>query len=124
MDISIEQRIEQITETRSGGIDPAHGVMERGKVAALTASMEQHGWQGAPVVVDGESAVTGSHRLMAANEVWIDVPRVQLAEVCDLFGVDWAAHREDCGGDWHEAVVTVDQILPREVVDYLGLDMH
>jgi ParB-like nuclease domain len=57
-------------------IFPAHEVREAGKMAALTASMEQDGWQGRPLLVieymDGYQAITGSHRIAAAEAAGIE----------------------------------------------------
>ncbi len=126
---AVEERVDALIETCSGWQpEPLHEAEERSKVKALAADMLERGWQGPPVVVDGDLAVTGSHRLAARARAWnegVDValPVVELSEVCAEFGADWDAHRGD-ELDWYEAVRTIDVKLPREVVAYLGLDAH
>ncbi len=43
--------------------------VDREKVNALADSMIKDGWIGAPILVYGESLLTGSHRLAALHEV-------------------------------------------------------
>jgi len=63
---------------------------DAGHVNEIAASMETHGWHGAPLVVlsDYARAYTGTHRLAAAEQAGLDeVPAVELAdlfEACDL----------------------------------------
>ncbi len=61
--------------------EPRHDVKKPENVAALVASMKQHGWQGRPVLVvrDGGTSVawTATHRLEAAKQAGLkpsDVP--------------------------------------------------
>lgn len=115
--------IEEWTETRDGGITPVHEVRDDEKYAALVASMEEDGWQGAPIVVDGDQALTGSHRYWAAVATFTEVPRIQIEDVCDLFDVDWAEHCEEWPDEYDCHIHIVDK-LPAEVVEYLGMDMH
>lgn len=42
---------------------------EQPKVDALVTSIEQNGWVGMPILVCGESLVTGSHRIAALNKI-------------------------------------------------------
>ena len=39
------------------------------KVKKIAASMEEHGWQGPPLLVFKDEAITGSHRLAAAKRI-------------------------------------------------------
>lgn len=125
----MEERVDALVETYLGsGPEPLHEAQDHDKAAALKADMLERGWQGPPIVADNELAVTGSHRLAArsraSNEgVDVEMPMVQLSDVCTEFSVDWDAHCSD-HPDWYEAVCTIDTKLPREVVDYLGLDAH
>ncbi|WP_040793306.1 ParB N-terminal domain-containing protein [Nocardia paucivorans] len=118
-------QIEELTEISycGCGFDPLDGIVDPDKVAALAASMRENGWCGAPIVVHGEQALTGTHRYWAARETDTDIPRIQIEDVCDICDVDWAAHCE-----WwttrYDCYVRIAEELPREVVEYLGLDLH
>jgi hypothetical protein len=103
------------------------------KTVRLVADMRARGWQGPPLVVDGENALTGSHRLAAVrelleNDVQIRVQLVEITEVCKRFGVDWQVHLLDYGhlgrNAYFEGVRGLPRVLPPEVVKYLGLDLH
>lgn len=43
------------------------------KVSSLAQSMLANGWQGAPILVYGESLLTGSHRLAALRQIANDI---------------------------------------------------
>ncbi|MEW1737974.1 hypothetical protein AB0346_18655 [Nocardia beijingensis] len=118
--------IENLTETSRGGFTPLHEVRDAAKLADLTAGMRRSGWQGPPLVVDGEQALTGSHRYWAAVASDTDIPRVAIAELCEALGVDWEAHLEEHDGSLRidGAYRTIADKLPAEVVYYLGLDLH
>lgn len=117
--MTVAEQIGQITETRSGGIDPLHGVTDHAKLGELTAAMDEHGWQGAPILADGETALTGSHRIPAAHEAWVDIPRVQAGDVCALFGADWDEIKDGDTAD--VAYGRLLDALPTEVIAYLGI---
>ncbi|MEV8544390.1 ParB N-terminal domain-containing protein [Streptomyces sp. NPDC051572] len=71
-------------------------------VAAIADSMRRHGWQGAPLVILPEWAISysGTHRLLAAEAAGLEqVPAVSLE---DLF--------EACGLDL-EAIVAADDLM-------------
>lgn len=116
--------ISEWTETHQGGINPLHEVVDVEKYETLVADMEENGWKGAPLVVECEQALTGSHRYWAATETFTGIPRIDVTDLCDLFDADWDTLKNDHGGDWWEAARYLDEVLPREVVDYLGLDLH
>lgn len=126
---TIEEAIESITETRSFGVDQLHEIYDPTKVAALMDSMEATGWQGVPIVVDGEQALTGSHRIAAVDRLWnregieVPIPRVEISDLCELYGIDWNTVRREYDGDTYQAAASLRTELPREVVDYLGFDV-
>jgi hypothetical protein len=70
-------------------IRPFHEVRDAEKLAALAASMEERGWNGRPIVVidcgDYYQAITGSHRLAAANEAGLDEIPVAICETGTLW---------------------------------------
>lgn len=120
--------LDSITETASFGVDPPREVTDRAKLAALTADMATHGWRGAPIVVDGEQALTGSHRIAAVTALWntegmgIPIPRVEISELCEMVELDWLALVDEFT-DRYEAAAALQLLLPRDVVEYLGYDV-
>jgi hypothetical protein len=114
----------------TGSPHPLHHVVDTDKLVVLMADMRVRGWHGAPIVVDGDDACTGSHRIAACVKLWNDegidigIPQVEITDVASLYGVDWDAHRQECGDSWYEAVRTISDRLPAAVVEYLGLDAH
>lgn len=122
--------IEALTDTNPYRPEPPHEVDDEQKVADLVRQMSAHGWQGAPLVVHGDTAVTGSHRITAAREVLdatgreVQIPRVEIADVCDAYGIDWDAVMDEADMDVLTAAQMVADRLPADVVDYLGMDLH
>jgi hypothetical protein len=49
--------------------EPYHGVHDEDKLATLIGNMVLNGWQGAPVVADGDCLITGSHRWHAVKQI-------------------------------------------------------
>ena len=129
MNATITTIIAELVETPTNTPNPLHEVRDAEKLAGLMDSMTASGWVGAPVVVDGDWAITGAHRIAAAMRLWnheridIPIPRVEISDLCAVYGLDWAAHVED-SGDWYEAIRTIAERLPAVVVEYLGLDAH
>lgn len=83
----------QITNPLNLDIIDATGQGDRDddRVNEIVASMEAHGWQGAPLVVlaDYARAYTGTHRLAAAERAVLDeVPAVDLADLFEACGLD------------------------------------
>lgn len=58
---------------------PVNGV-EAAKVAELAESMLAHGWVGCPILVVGESLLTGSHRLAALRKIAEEHPEAQVLD--------------------------------------------
>jgi hypothetical protein len=118
-------------------LNPYHGVTDREKVDTLVSSMIADGWVGAPVVVDGYSALTGVHRLAAAdrvNAMWetgesdrrLDGPTIEIHEVWEE-----AEIAEDINEyltyEYVDEYVTICQMireLAPAVAESYGLDIH
>lgn len=116
-----------MTETAliaANSLTPWNEVDDAAKLAALVASMEADGWVGTPVVVDGDQAVTGSHRIVAARRADIEVPTIDIRDLFADAGLDYDNVVEEYGGDRYEIVVRADQFLPASIVDQYGLDAH
>lgn len=127
--------VDDLADTTSGLPEPLHSAEDAAKVMRLADDMAANGWQGAPLVVDGEQAITGSHRIAAlaalvnGQGIEVHAPRVQISDVFAAAGLDWSAHLAEHGADagywqWYEAAAAAGHVLPAELVEYLGLDAH
>lgn len=108
------------------GFAPAHDVDDPDKVEKLAADMGANGWQGAPLVVlrDYAQAVTGVHRLAAAEQAGIAVPAVDIEELLDVYGIDLWARCEELNGELWDALMVLVSELPADICDAYGLDLH
>lgn len=107
-----------------------HEVRDEAKVAELAASIGRDGWQGAPLVADGEQLLTGTHRYAACKLVGLADDEIPTIDVRDLFagaGMDFDAtwaEAEDIYGDWMQAMVCALETLPAATRDEYGIDLH
>lgn len=123
--------IADLVDTTTSLFDPPHEVTDPDKHAALLADMRVRGWQGPPLVTtegEGGWSFTGAHRIAAVRDLWndegieIEIPYVDIADLCQRYGIDWNALCEE-HHDEHWAATEVKRLLPHEVVDYLGFDV-
>lgn len=127
--MDVAEHIAAITSAEAGSLNPLHAAVDRDKLNHLVADIDENGWQGAPLVVDGENAFTGAHRIAAAAKLWnehsisVEIPRVEISDLCEMYGLDWAEMVEQYDGDTYEAASALRAELPSEVVDYLGFDV-
>lgn len=116
------------TTTRPSDLLAPHDADDQDKVVALASSMREYGWIGAAVVVTGDQALTGSHRIAAADLADVDVPIIEIADLMAEHGQSWdellADHDMGDGMGWYEAGRWLDHHLPAEVIAYYGLDLH
>lgn len=119
--------IDDLIEWTTPGFDPV-GPIDHDRLAQITASMDEHGWVGAPIVVDGTHCVTGSHRVRAAQSLWLDeIPVIQVSELAEAVGADWQDlldRQPTDGSRWLGAARDLEDLLPRDVRDHLGWDIH
>lgn len=117
--------IASITETPTSTPDPLHSATDPAHVAAIAADMQTKGWVGAPVVILSEvQALTGAHRLAAAIEAgYVPVPQVPVTDLCKAYDIDWDALRVEHDDDWYAAAAALRDLLPADVVNYLGYDV-
>ena len=119
-------------DTNPSTVEALHEVVDGDKYQALVESMKTNGWAGAPIViVEREDAIplaiTGSHRLVAAEFVGIDVPTVELRDLFAAEGIDYdAAIGEylEAGFPLYDAIVRITDELPADLIEYYGLDAH
>lgn len=108
------------------GYAPAHDVDDPRKVETLAADMQARGWKGAPIVVlrDYAQAVTGVHRLAAAERAGLAVPGVDIEELLDACGIDLWERRDDTDAELADVIRVLIAELPAEIRDTYGLDLH
>lgn len=115
-----------------------HEVRDYEKLAEIEASMAANGWVGAPIVTDGEyDALTGSHRIVAAehvNDRWergenvkhVEIPMIDIREVWDEAGIESSIDEiltyTYCN-EYAEICQTIREQAPA-VADKYGLDLH
>ena len=67
------------------------------KVTEIANSIQNNGWQGSPIVVWGDTLITGNHRYAACKELGIDPETITLEEVFTEDGVDFDEAHDECG---------------------------
>ncbi len=105
---------------------PLHDPTDGDKVAELVASMSRDGWQGPPLVCDGDQLLTGAHRYVAARAVGIEIPTIEIRDVFTAAGLDFDEIHEAAGcptidqwSDWEWIL----HHLPRQVREEYGIDL-
>jgi hypothetical protein len=97
-----------------------HSPEDMTKVERIAADMLSNGWTGAPIVVEGEQALTGAHRLAAAQIADIEVEAVELR---DLFA-DADLDLDEIARDANYDLVEIVNALPASVKAEYGIDLH
>jgi hypothetical protein len=123
--------LDSLMQMSNGVFNPLHEVTDHGKADRIAADMAERGWQGAPLVVDcdGGNAYTGSHRIAAVvflnNDlgIHVDIPYIEIAELAEAHGVNWAELVEEWGGNTYDAAIELREKLPASVVERLGYDV-
>ena len=101
-------------------------------ITALVESLREHGWQGAPVIVDGDFSdiIDGNHRYEAAKALgWSDdeIPSADIRELFAAARMDFDAIVADTDyatGDMNartEAQMMALEQLPSEIADDYNL---
>jgi ParB-like chromosome segregation protein Spo0J len=114
----------EITQERPGDLIPRHEIDRPDDLEAIAASMAEHGWQGAPVVIDNRMAdagylITGRHRAAAAIKASLErIPCVTLADLCADAGIDLDAY---CDGSYDSDWAPVLAELPAGVRARYGI---
>lgn len=104
---------------------PPNKITDYSLVDALVASMQTNGWMGVPVVVHGDMAVTGSHRMIAAEIAGIDYPTIELSEIFEANGYDLEREWYDLGpsGQWWDELAATLGCLPSCILHHYGMDV-
>ncbi|RKI18652.1 hypothetical protein D7Y15_08110 [Corallococcus sp. AB030] len=103
-------------------IVPPHEVRDKAKLEAIRASMEAHDWKGRPLVVVPYPsadrtflALTGSHRLAAADAAGLEVAPCYVATLGDAMYVHTTPQ-----GDWLYSVKRGDRIEQEDMAEYFS----
>ncbi len=95
-------------------IEPPHEVRDEQKKDAIVKSMKINGWQGRPILVqqnyNGNQAITGSHRIAAAQEVGLESIPVVFLGGDELSEDDWDKWY-GCSDDY-DRLVWIKEHLP------------
>ena len=104
------------------GYNPFHQVIDRDKLAELIVSMETNGWQGAPLVADGDQLITGAHRYVASIAAGIDAPVVDIRDIYP----EWETLHADFGSPTSDDPDYVYAVLelPSDLIEAYGIDVH
>jgi len=109
-------------------MDTLHEVRDGAKVIVLAAHIKRHGWQGAPLVVEGEQLLTGTHRYAACKLIEMpdyEIPTIEIADVFAEAGLDFAAaYEENDYGDWYQSMTYTLGTLPETTRAAYGIDIH
>jgi hypothetical protein len=100
---------------------PPHKVRDAAKRDAIILSMEENGWQGAPLVQHGGQLLTGSHRFEAARSVDDYTFEMKIIDLTDAFDLDYddLEYAQGCGIE--ELTMLARRSNP-ELAIALGLD--
>lgn len=108
-------------------MDTLHKVTDQAKVDRIAKSIEENGWQGAPMVTDGELLLTGVHRYAALcqidREALVDANTIDIRDICEGYDDQIAEWMED-GDEWYEALVRVLDELDADTQEQYGIDAH
>lgn len=102
--------------------EPYHQIHDEVKYQVLVESMTRHGWQGMPLVADGDCLLTGSHRYPAATAAGVEP---EVVDIRDIYP-EWDSLHESFGAptiDEHAYLLAV-LALPVEIREHYGIDLH
>lgn len=105
---------------------PIHEAHDKAKVGELVASMDEHGWQGAPLVAWDEQLLTGAHRFAAAYRIDLPIPTVDVRDLFAAEGLDWdaVAEEEDADmGNWDGLCNALNRLSETARAEY-GIDLN
>ena len=110
---------------------PLHKPEDMDKIVALSASMAQDGWVGAPLVLwdNNGQLITGAHRLAAARSLeWddYDIPTIDIRDIFEQEGLDFYAVQDEEEADWNDFITIINVLhrLSPETRDAYGIDLH
>lgn len=79
-------------------IDQWHPHHDEDKIESLVESLEDGGWDGLPILVNGDQALTGAHRIEASRRADMDkIPVKEIAEAIEEFGEDPLDYQDGWG---------------------------
>jgi hypothetical protein len=111
---------------------PLHEVQDEDHRDAIAADMRTRGWNGAPLVVlpDYALSLTGAHRRAAADLAELEeIPGVSLEDIFEAHGLDmWELINDNeeyaIASSYYDFSRLVEDHLPADVIETYGLDQH
>lgn len=93
------------------------------KVEKIKASMEQNGWQGASIVVWGDTLITGNHRYAACNALDVEPETITLEEIFEEDGLNFDECHEKSGYPTANEIFSSDLLhfLSDEIIEKYGI---
>jgi hypothetical protein len=96
---------------------PPHKVKDIKRYKKLVERMQLHGWQGSPLLADGNELLTGSHRFAAAETAGIDLQVVDVRELIPEWD-EISTGYDSYDNEYKRALYTR---LTKEQIQYYGL---
>lgn len=101
-----------------------HEVTDEAKVETIAASMREHGWVGHPILIDDDEsnepkAITGTHRIAAAELAGIDVEYYSLADT----DIDIGALFFDCNDD-EDRLAVIEQGTDERAIEIMRAEVE
>ena len=111
-------------------MEPLHEVTDQAKVNALAKAIERDGWQGAPLVADGDQLLTGVHRYAALRQLeWgmaqIDEVTIDIRDIFAEADLDFEAEVDAVISQYSDPIVAVIdtlRLLSHDVRERYGID--
>lgn len=108
-------------------METLHGVTDEAKVQRIAESIERDGWQGAPMVADGDLLLTGVHRYAAMRQLdredVVERHTIEIRDICPDYDAKVAElMAEDFSG--LEAIQMVLEDMPEATRTEYGIDLH
>ena len=107
-------------------METLHGETDHKKTLELQRNMEANGWVGAPLVVEGDQLINGTHRYIAARNLEIEIPTIELEELYIMAGLDMLEIHEAHGFPTLDEPEYADFLgeLPYSIRNKYGIDLR
>ena len=109
-------------------MDTLHEVTDKAKVTKLAQQIAQNGWQGAPMVADGDLLITGVHRYAALRELDMEAEAesgeytIDIRDLVEDYDTKIEELMTEDEMEWYEALIAIIGGMDKEVAEQYGLD--
>jgi len=107
-------------------MDTLHEVRDTEKVQRLAADIEANGWQGAPMVADGDLLITGVHRYAALRELdlehELDEHTIDIRDLVEDYDAKIEELTTEDEMEWYEALIAIIGGMDKGVAEQYGMD--